>query len=324
MAPGSALGSAAGFKETEQSQLVARAAGRPRGPARFAHSAPLWLDAPPAMKARTAARQEEEAEDGEGSPQHDSSSRLFRDFKTLASASRRANNPAAEGNAYFCISVLHENRGEHAKANAFLRRFLQASHATGHVENQALAVNALGVNLQLQGDHEGALQFHRQHLDFAHEHMAQFVGYTNLGVTAVSMGDLDAARSYHEGALRSAVQAGSMPGEACATANLGCVAMELGDADGSQALLQRYLRLSQSLKDAKGKSDALMFLGKLASSRDDLDAASDFYSQAMQMSAGATSTSRETATNSAKCSFGIVSGTKALNQHMDALRTQLD
>ena len=40
--------------------------------------------------------------------------------------------------------------------------------------------------------------------------------------------------------------------------------------------------------------------------------------------AGATSTSRETATNSAKCSFGIVSGTKALNQHMDALRTQLE
>ena len=44
---------------------------------------------------------------------------------------------------------------------------------------------------------EGALQFHRQHLDFAHEHMAQFVGYTNLGVTAGYMhvfgddGDID-------------------------------------------------------------------------------------------------------------------------------------
>ena len=54
----------------------------------FAHSAPLWLDAPPAMKARTAARQEEEAEDGEGSPQHDSSSPLFCDLKTSRPAAR--------------------------------------------------------------------------------------------------------------------------------------------------------------------------------------------------------------------------------------------
>ena len=54
----------------------------------FARMAPLWLDAPPAMKARTAARQEEEAEDGEGSPQHDSSSPLFCDLKTSRPAAR--------------------------------------------------------------------------------------------------------------------------------------------------------------------------------------------------------------------------------------------
>ena len=49
----------------------------------FARMAPLWL-ARRRMKApaRTAARQEEEAEDGEGSPQHDSSSPLFCDLKT--------------------------------------------------------------------------------------------------------------------------------------------------------------------------------------------------------------------------------------------------
>ena len=331
MAPGSAVGTATGFKETEQSQLISRAAGKPRIAARFPHSSPVWLEAPAQMKAparvtRGAAEPTGEEEEGEGGPQRDSSSRLFRDFKTLASASRRANNPGAEGNAYFCISVLHENKGAHVKANSFLQRFLQASIATGHVENQALALNALGVNLQLQGDYEAALQFHQQHLDLAHEHMSQFVAYTNLGVAAVALGDFDAARSHHENALRCTVQGGSLPGEACATANLGCVAMQLGDFDGSQALLERYLRLSQSLKDPKGKSDALMFLGKLATSRADLDAASDYYSQAMQTSAGggATSANREAATNSAKCSFGIVSGTKALNTHMDTLRAQLE
>lgn len=332
MAPGSALGTATGFKETEQSQLIARAAGKPRATAHFPHSSPVWLEPPPQMKApaRVAAAGAEAAEEAEGDeepgPQRDSSSRLFRDFKTLASASRRANNPAAEGNAYFCISILHENKGANAKANSFLQRFLQASIATGHVENQVLALNALGVNLHLQGDYEAALQFHQQHLDLAHEHMSQFVAYTNLGVAAVALGDSEAARAHHENALRCTVQGGSLPGEACATANLGCVYMQLADFDGSQALLERYLRLSQSLKDATGKSDALMFLGKLATSRADLDAASDYYSQAMQTSAGggASSSTREAATNSAKCSFGIVSGTKALNTHMEALRTQLE
>jgi tetratricopeptide (TPR) repeat protein len=331
MAPGSALGTAAGFKETEQSQLVARAAGKPRSATHFSHSSPVWLEPPPHLKAparvsSTGAETAEEPEEGDESSSHrDSSSRLFRDFKTLASASRRANNPAAEGNAYFCISILHENNGAHAKASSFLQRFLQASIATGNVENQVLALNALGVNLHLQSDYEAAVQFHQQHLDLAHEHMSQFVAYTNLGVAAVALGDFDAARSHHENALRCTVQGGSLQGEACATANLGCVAMRLADYVGSQALLERYLRLSQSLKDAKGKSDALMFLGKLATSRADLDAASDYYSQAMQTSAGGeSSANRESATNSAKCSYGIVSGTKALNTHMEALRAQLD
>lgn len=327
MAPGSALGTAAGFKETEQSQLVARAAGKSRSPTNFPHSSPVWLEPPPHLKAparvTSTGTAEEPEEDEESSSHQDSSSRLFRDFKTLASASRRANNPAAEGNAYFCISILHENKGAHSKANSFLLRFLQASIATGNVENQALALNALGVNLHLQSDYEAAVQFHQQHLDLAHEHMGQFVAYTNLGVAAVALGDFDAARAHHENALRCTVQGGSLPGEACATANLGCVAMQLADFDGSQALLERYLRLS--VKDAKGRSDALMFLGKLATSRADLDAASDYYSQAMQTSAGgASSTNRESATNSAKCSFGIVSGTKALNTHMETLRAQLD
>jgi hypothetical protein len=37
------------------------------------------------------------------------------------------------------------------------------------------------------------------------------------------------ALAYHEGALRCAVQAGSLFAESCATANLGCVAMALQD-----------------------------------------------------------------------------------------------
>eukprot|EP01047_Picozoa_sp_COSAG01_P038330 COSAG01_NODE_3105_length_6577_cov_4.068077_4_plen_137_part_00 len=81
---------------------------------------------------------------------------------------------------------------------------MQASRATAHLENQALALNALGVNLQLQvsdlgrpivkpvlvrdrgwkqtgsadqkraqGELEQAIEHHRQHLDMAHEHTSQ-------------------------------------------------------------------------------------------------------------------------------------------------------
>ena len=322
MSPGSALGSATGFKESEQSQVIARIGGRGSASKKYRHSESLWLDPPPHMKAplRVSAATSDSGEAGEDVQQRDGNSRLFRDFRTLAAASKRANNLAAEGNANFCIAILYDNQGAHAKAYTHLQRFLQSSRATGHVENQALAINALGVNAQLQGQPEEAAQYHRKNLDLAQEHISQFVAYTNLGVAATSQGASEQAMPYHEGALRCAVQAASLQAESCATVNLGCAAMALSDFDNSQALLERYLQLSQSLKDAKGKSDALMFLGKLASSRSDLDAASDYYSQAMKLS---TTGHRETATNSAKCSFGIASGTMALNAKLDALQDEL-
>lgn len=319
IAPGSVIGPATGFKETEQSQAIARASGRGATTKSWSHSSSLWVDPPPHMKAPPRSYPAKRS-DGEDEPQQDGNRTLFRDFRTLAAASRRAHNPAAEGSANFCIGILHDNAGDHAKATPHLQRFLQSSRATGQVEHQVLAVNALGVNVQLQGMLDEALQYHRKHLDLAQEHMSQFVAYTNLGVTATAQGNHKQALSYHEGALRCAVQAGTLRAESCATVNLGCAAMALSDLENAGSLLERYLQLSQSLKDAKGTSDALMFLGKLASIRSDLGSASGYFSQAMQLS---TTGHRETATNSAKCSFGIASGTMALNAQLDALKETL-
>jgi hypothetical protein len=102
---------------------------------KYAHSQPLWLDAPPSMKAPKRvpykpAGSEEAEEDGDKT--HDSSSRLLKDFNVLAAASQRANNTEKEGDAYFCLSVLHSNQGKFEKAGRYLDSFLRASQVREH------------------------------------------------------------------------------------------------------------------------------------------------------------------------------------------------
>lgn len=103
------------------------------------------------------------------------------------------------------LSIIYNNQGSSPKATRFLEKFLQASQATGNTTNHILALNALGVNYQIQGRLSDAVAFHTQHLDMAHDHTGQFIAYTNLGV-ALAAADPGAAKSSHEGALRAAVQ----------------------------------------------------------------------------------------------------------------------
>ena len=146
MAPGSTVASAVGMKEVEQRQMQAKCAphlipptgsfGARQRPfslvkrthldelnrlsrssggrsAKYAHSQPLWVEAPPSLKAPQrmplvlpGQAADAGGGDDDGNTAHDSNSRLLRDFRTLAAASQRANNIEAEGNAYYCASPL--------------------------------------------------------------------------------------------------------------------------------------------------------------------------------------------------------------------------
>jgi tetratricopeptide (TPR) repeat protein len=235
----------------------------------------------------------------------------------LASACRRAGRLKEEAVAQYCSGVLLDNAGQRSRAKDCYTRMLAAASACADDgasrTARMVAHNRLGVNLHYLGEHEAALSQHEQHLELA-DLPGKFVAHLNLGLSQASLGLLDDAASNYRHALRSAIRAGSMQGEAVACGNLAIVSKQSGDLEAARACLDRYLQLAEALRDSVGAVEAHQRLGDLATQLGDLQGAGSHFESALNITT--TQPDQQAALNATKIEIGLAQGDLQFSEWM--------
>jgi predicted ATPase/class 3 adenylate cyclase len=95
--------------------------------------------------------------------------------------------------------------------------------------------------------------------------------HNNAGVTAMSTGDIPAARAHLEAAAQAGRQIGYQ--DTSVMANLGCVLRAEGDLDGARSMCEAALRASRRNGDSGGTAYACLYLALLAGDAGDWDRA---------------------------------------------------
>ena len=123
----------------------------------------------------------------------------------------------------------------------------------------------------------------------------------------------DAAANYRH-ALRSAIRAGSMQGEAVACGNLAIVSKQSGDLEAARACLDRYLQLTEALRDSVGAVEAHQRLGDLATQLGDLQSAGSHFESALNITT--TQPDQQAALNATKIEIGLAQGDLQFSEWM--------
>jgi len=155
-----------------------------------------------------------------------------------------------------------------------------------------------------------------RHLAVADEG-GQFVACTNLGLCAALQGDLAAATSHHQEALRIAIRLQSYSGQGVAVGNLGLMALRSGELATARACLEQHLQLVQSLKDPSAEANAWVLLGQIADAGGDFGAAVECFERA----AAIAEAQRELALlKRVNCLVGVARGNESLAAHFAGLK----
>jgi predicted ATPase/class 3 adenylate cyclase len=103
------------------------------------------------------------------------------------------------------------------------------------------------------------------------DHLNNSILHNNAGVTAMSTGDIPAARAHLEAAAQAGRQIGYQ--DTSVMANLGCVLRAEGDLDGARSMCEAALRASRRNGDSGGAAYACLYLALLAGDAGDWDRA---------------------------------------------------
>lgn len=219
--------------------------------------------------------------------------------------------------AQYCSGVLLDNQGQRARAKECYKRMLVAAQASGDdaASRTALSVahNRLGVNMHAMGDYERAMVHHEAHRELA-DAAGKFVAHLNIGLAQASLRRLDDAADNFREALRSAIRAGSMHGEAVACGNLALVGKQAGDLATARACLDRYLQLTEALADTAGAVEAHQRLGDLATMDHDLHEARAHFESALSITSA--QPDAQAAQNATKIEIGLAQGSMEFSDWM--------
>ena len=185
-------------------------------------------------------------------------------------------------------------------------------------QGEAKALNCLGIVYQEIGTDaalQRSLEYHQQHCDIA-DAAGVFIANTNMGLITGMRADLKRSVEHHKQALQFAVRAQDKQAEALALANLALSERHQGDHATARVCIERNLELSHDLKDEPGSCDAYEQLGVLSSDKKDWATASDFLTQALDLSHKQGNFEK---TSSIRCRLGFVKGTMRMDDHFKAV-----
>jgi CHAT domain-containing protein/Flp pilus assembly protein TadD len=174
------------------------------------------------------------------------------------------------------IGAGHYAAGRSDSAVFYYRRSQELALATGDF---VTAANALDVQASLRresGDLAEASSLYRRALDM-HERVgavrAAGFDHHNLGLLALSLGDVEGARREFEAAIAISRRTGRRDDEADHLSSLADALMAGGDYAGADTLLARALELDREVGNRWGEAGVLHSLGLLAMARGDYAAA---------------------------------------------------
>ncbi|MEZ5955314.1 MAG: tetratricopeptide repeat protein [Hyphomonas sp.] len=149
---------------------------------------------------------------------------------------------------------------------------------------EAAALGNLGLIAMTRGDLDAAEDFYTRALALD-EALGNKEGMAtnlgNLGLIARTRGNLDAAEDFHTRALALDEALGRKEGMANQLGNLGLIGITRGKLDVAEDFHTRSLTLQEAIGSKEGMAIQLGNLGVIANSRGDLDAAEDFNSRAL-------------------------------------------
>ena len=162
---------------------------------------------------------------------------------------------------------------------------------------------------------ERSLEYHQKHCDIA-DAAGVFIAHTNMGLITGNMGDCKGSIEHHKQALQFAVRAQDKQAESLSLANLSAMERTLGDHSTAKVCVERNLELSNDLRDEAASCDAYEQLGMLSSDKKEWAVASDFLTQALDLSQRHGNHEKM---NSIRCSLGFVNGTMRMDDHFKAV-----
>eukprot|EP00792_Barthelona_sp_PAP020_P012645 TRINITY_DN73_c0_g1_i1.p1 TRINITY_DN73_c0_g1~~TRINITY_DN73_c0_g1_i1.p1 ORF type:complete len:443 (+),score=126.33 TRINITY_DN73_c0_g1_i1:107-1435(+) len=176
----------------------------------------------------------------------------LKEFEMLAVSSKRINNIQREAKAHYICAYIYSFMKKHSECIYQLRQFLECCQSLRDVFGQALALNALAIELfenETDNHLEQCLSCCEQHRSIA-DPLGKYVAHINLGIVHHALGNKEKSFSHYKQALRYAFEEGNLEREAAACERLGVSVMLEGDTENAKAFFERHLRLAEEFNSA--------------------------------------------------------------------------
>eukprot|EP01029_Cantina_marsupialis_P026360 TRINITY_DN7064_c0_g1_i1.p1 TRINITY_DN7064_c0_g1~~TRINITY_DN7064_c0_g1_i1.p1 ORF type:complete len:444 (+),score=123.95 TRINITY_DN7064_c0_g1_i1:119-1450(+) len=248
----------------------------------------------------------------------------IKDYKMLASVSKRKGDFVKEGIALFCIGVLFDNIRNFKKASQFYEQFAEAAEKTNDHESMALAFNCLAISLQSNNELKKAVYFHKKHRQVAGA-KGKIIALCNEGLVHRAMEDLAKAETYHRRAVELSIKHADPGAEALASGMLG---MDLLQNESKEIhsegvrLISRHVSLSiqNGNMDPKNSSLAFRQLGSFACDQGQYAEACEWFGKARS---AALASGDVRMGDTGKCNIGIAKAHLRMQKWFQSRQTEI-
>lgn len=187
------------------------------------------------------------------------------------------------------LGMIHQARGDLAKAEQMHAKALETNEKLGHLEGVANQYGNLGLVYQMRGDLTRAEEMIHKVLDIDNklgrlDSIAKAHG--NLGVIWLTRGDLDKAEQMLTKSLEISEKLGQLEGMASDYGNLGLIYRKRGDLDKAEQMHKMALEIDEKLGFLQGMATDCANLGLIYRDRGDLFRAEHMYIKALEIAEG--------------------------------------
>ncbi|MEO0136515.1 MAG: tetratricopeptide repeat protein [candidate division WOR-3 bacterium] len=168
--------------------------------------------------------------------------------------------------AYNNLAIVHQLKGEPAKAIALCERALTIAHEIGEFRGQRLIYNTLGIAYRMQGEYDKAIDAFTMYLKISEELEDKHnigIAYCNLGNVYQDKGDSRVAIDFYHKFLKISEELGDKSGVGTAINNIGIVYFNEGDYQRALESFEQYLKISRKLGEKQGVAIAYGNLGEI-------------------------------------------------------------
>lgn len=158
--------------------------------------------------------------------------------------------------AYNNLSIVHQLKGDPAKALNLCQKALSIAEEIGEVRGLRSIYNTLGIIYRIKGEYDRAIESFTMYLKISEELEDKYnigIAYCNLGNVYQNKGDFLTAIDYYWKFLKISEALGDKSGIGTAINNIGIVYFNQGNYRKAIESFEQHLRISEKLGEKRGK-----------------------------------------------------------------------